>query len=376
MSSKRYSGTNLIYGELPKWYELQVRTNLENAYQLYEYLRKTKQNLLTAYISFVLSKIGYNNTTILDMHPFEKDDEIKTTKFSINDWVKHINAFSCWEEYKDADSDALYEMIERHSEDWSVAFMNDFEEKRIVSIVSRDPNWFFLKLTHNGRTALLHEHFYNDMDKSGTHFVIPEPDDYNLFKIPYDKFGQIISNKFGYLSFHTVDGLLHHLIQDDVKKAVIKEDWIKIRNILLTNIQSEYPFLYRASHSNRIERIHKYVKNAESKFAFNYQSNYRDVISDSAIVCEEILTILYEINIDRINPNNRLTLNDMINQLKPVLNKQYTKNTYHDLHFIRMWRNPSVHASEVEPDELNTFQVLSRMKLFYEQFIKNMEEMT
>ena len=94
MGSK-YKGSELVYGELPGWYDLSVKTNIVNAHKLYEYLFETRQNLLTAYISYILAKAGYDNESIIDMHPFSQNDQVQTTKFSFDDWIRHIDSFNC-----------------------------------------------------------------------------------------------------------------------------------------------------------------------------------------------------------------------------------------------------------------------------------------
>ena len=114
MRSRKFSGSDLVYGDLPSWYELTVKTNIERAKKLHEYLLDTKQNLLTGYISYVLARADYDNITIIDMDPFEENDQVETSKFTLDDLVKQIDAFNCREEYKYVeDNDWLYEMYSR-----------------------------------------------------------------------------------------------------------------------------------------------------------------------------------------------------------------------------------------------------------------------
>lgn len=370
--SSRCSGADLVFGELPSWFELKVLTNLEDAHNLFEHIKKVEQKLLTEYISLIMARTGYSNITVRDMYPFESNE---TIDFTIDDWVTHIDAFNCWEEFRKVETDAMYEMIDRHAQEWSVLFEDVGEEKIVINIITSDPSWLFMNLIGTGEVKTVFEDFIYSLDKTRRNYVVVHPNAYQKDKNVYQKFGDKVTEALGYQAFFTIEGFLHFMIPDDTKKKVIKEDWIEIRENIYSNIRSEYPFLYRAAHSKRIDRIRELVQNAESKFAFDYRGNYRDVIAESAIACEHILLVLYDIHIKRISDQNRLMLHDLIEQLRPILDEQYTENTYSDLHYIRKWRNPSVHASEIEVDELNTYQVLSRMKLFYKQFMRNMEEM-
>jgi hypothetical protein len=262
MNSSKYTGSNLVYGELPSWYDLLVKTNIERAKKLYDYLTETKQNLLTEYISYILSKAGYNNKSIIDLHLFEKDEEVQTTNFTIDDWVKNIDGFHSREEYKLIENnDVLYEMY-RTSDEWSVLFEDVFRKKIGINFAQGDLDWYTSNILENGSFSPVYSYLISKDENLYKNYLIIDPISYQKGKKYFNVLSRKISEGIDSSAVFTIDGFLHEMIKDQTQKNIIKESWIKIREEILSNIRSEYPFLYRAKHSKKIEKISKLVKDA------------------------------------------------------------------------------------------------------------------
>jgi len=166
----------------------------------------------------------------------------------------------------------------------------------------------------------------------------------------------------------TIDEYIHELFPNNTEKMQIKLGWINIRDNLLKKFRRENLKLSLSEHIDEINHLQEEVSRAEQYYYLG-EKHYDNAIISSGKCCESILKILYDIYHPK-ELERPLELHDYMTFLKPQIIDIFGKNSYHDVDFIRDIRNNCAHSKGYVPDETTTYQIIQRMKLFYDTFMK------
>lgn len=149
---------------------------------------------------------------------------------------------------------------------------------------------------------------------------------------------------------------------------MIIEGWTSLREKILGKLKKKWPIIVLATHSKQISEISNLISRATHKYGLG-ELHFEDAVKDAGVACEGLLRIIcdiYKPNILKEKPE----FGDLLNILKDLISSEFGDNVYQDLDFIRFWRNKVVHHPIEKPDELTTFQVIERAKIFNELFQK------
>lgn len=370
---KKARGIDLIWGDMFKWYDVEVVAKLRDATRLFENIQDLENCIFAAFISFILSKRGYFNQTVLDLHPWDiKDRTEYTSEFHSEDWIQHISAFSCWEEYRGIESDAKYEAIKKHSTDWTVNFSNIDENIISVKFLSGMSGWYFFTYRDVGKTFKWVDQYLSGLRKSDTNYIVVHPSTYYEAKLKFKELNNYLYEQLGQRIILTSDEFLHKFIPGKKEKEVALEEWVLIREEILGNVRKDWPNLIFATHSKLLSKMVEKISSAEGKYRLG-PPHYSDAIKDAALACEGLLNVLNDV----INPKQSARTPryvELLFGLKEIIKERFGENMFSDLDYIRKCRNEVSHPTPEEPDGLITFQVVTRAKMFYDLISKEFKE--
>lgn len=365
---------SLIFGDLLKWRAIEIKAKLDDAARLYEEIKLLEKCLFSAFISYILARAGFFNITILDLYPWDiKDKETLTTRFDNSDWVKHIDAFSCSEEFREDLTDAEYEMLEKAPE-WTIQYSNDEGQVLQVKFLSGQAFWYFVKfpiedITKGEEKGISWVEMYlSRINKSLRNYVVVHPSTYKQAKMDFKKLSKYLYERTGQQILFSVEGFIHKFFPIKDKKYIIKENWALIREKILWNTRKKWPIIVHSTHSNQLSDIQRRLKDATLKYEMG-ERYFEDAVRDAALACEEILQVIHEIYVPK-SARKDMHFYDFLCELREIIVDEFGKKVYDDLDFIRIWRNKVSHTPPEKPNDLITFQVVERSKMFYEVFSK------
>ena len=369
---KKYTGKSLVFGDLLELRNIQVQGTPDEVAQLYKEITELEKRLFTAFISFILSRAGYYNDTILDLYPWDiKDEIVYTTQFRNEDWVRLIDAFSCWEEFRRDLTDAEYEMM-KNTQEWTVRYANERGEILNIKFLSGFAFWYFteIPIDEGNETKRIKwvDRYLLTIDKTIKNYIVVHPVTYDENKLGFKELNSYLTDKLGEPVLFSVDGFLHKFFPEKTKKFVIIDAWLSIREEILKEIRQKWPIIVFATHSKQLSKINERLSSAELKYKQG-KKYFEDAIKDAALACEELLQVIYEMNMPK-QIEKSMHFYDFLCKLKEVIIDEFGENTYNDLDFIRIWRNKVLHPHPEEPDEMTTFQIIRRAEMFYKTFLK------
>lgn len=374
--TEKYRGKELVFGDLLKWYDIEVKSKLSDANKLYDEIKLLEKNIFIAFVSFILAHRGYYNETMVNFYPWDVKDRTEyTTEFNDTEWIKFTSdelAFTCFEEmwkiekdeYNDLAKGAIYKEILREYEEWTVKYRNNKANKIIKVIFITSKTWPEFMKVLSTRYKDSDDVFNGYLSKSENteDFFVVHPLAYEENKAEFQDINKKLAERLNRYVLFSVDGFLHKMIQDNMiqdnrEKEMIKERWIVIRDEALKEVRRRWPVIVFSTHADILSKIDEYIFHAESKY-FLGREHFRDAIRDAALACETLLSILYEIYTPvKIE---RPSFFDYMCSLKEFIEVDFGEIVYNDLDFIRNCRNKVSHAPPEELDDLTTFQVIRR----------------
>ena len=376
-----FRGASFVFGNLLKWYDVEVSAILSDTSRLYKETQNLEKCIFTALVSYILSRVGFFNKTIVETYPWDTKDKTEyTTEFDNDDWVKHIDAFSMSEEMSDIDlqglTDVEYELAYEsltQSTEWKVLYENDEGKNLRVKFLTGPSYWYFATYHNENSKFTWVENYISELDKSIPNYIVVHPKTYEQDKIKFKELDDYLKQKLGEQTLFSVDGFLHNFVPDNMKKNVIQGNWISIREDILKDVQKQWPILVSATHSSEFSSIIQCLSNSELSYRMG-KNHFREAVRDAALACESTLSLLYDIYKPK-RIEEKMEFYDLQCSLKDILIDKFGENVYNDLDYIREQRNLASHAPPIEPEELTTFQVISRANIFHNLFMKWLKEM-
>jgi len=359
----------MIFGELLDWYDIEVTSAISSVVSLFKEVKELERNLFTGYVSFILAKTGFYNLTCVDLYPWDiKDRTEYSTKFTLEEWVNHIDVFSCWEEERGVETDSEYFSLREHAQDWTNVFESDSDDHIKVHFLSDNCSWYLATYVDTNKKFTWFDRYTEIVGKSLRHYVIVHPEMYSKEKEDFKLVESKLKEKYGRDIFYTVDGFLHHMMDEELKKDVIKENWIAIREKILDKIKIKYPFLIKAKNSEKIQSISETLHQAEVYYNLG-EAHHINSVRDSSLACESLLQLIHEIYYQKTHDKD-LLFYDLINKLQDQLTTVFGPTIVSDLNYIREQRNKVSHPPITKPTDLETYAVLRKSRLFFEIFQK------
>jgi hypothetical protein len=309
-----YRGEQLVYGDLPRLFDLRVSGNITEIGYLDEDLRNLDCSLFVGFVSFMMEQAGYYNNTIYDKnrieeswdmqeglphseekHPPEEDSSLPNllpVKEAIEEWATRIECSLAWaeelnrlwEEYGESIYFARIDLL-RDLVTWSHYYENA-DNKELTKVI------FTNRLTD---TALFAKNKKGEwrvaahVDPACKNYIVVQPATYKMIK---QSCGEKLENLREALSKEnvslvSVDEFVAELIPHDAKRKV-SEIWISVKNRIFEELKKNNPILVYAQEWERFVDIDARLKKSKREFEDN---KLEDSVKDAALACEEILAI-------------------------------------------------------------------------------------
>jgi len=356
-----HKGEQLLYGNFSKLFDLEVQGNIEETGRLYGRLRDLDRSLFAGFISFILARVGYYSKTIFDV------SGSKTTDNTNEDWIDDIGLLiMAWAEELNDLKKTIGELADtpllREHMTWNQYYENvESRDMMKIVFVSRMPLGFLVAKTEEEWLVA------GSIDPSCKNYIVVHPATYREAKKKYpDKLMELhgtLSEES--VSLLSVDEFVGRFVSDTERKHILLENWCAIRDAVLESLHKEFPMLVYASKIQQLVQTGERLKASRREFE---AGNLEHAIRDAGFACETLLSILYYREKGK-EPEN-LTFNDLLSSVKEVIETEFGSLVYHDLEFIRDWRNVVSHPQKkaYTLDSNITLQVISRSEVFYELF--------
>lgn len=370
---QQLKGKFLVFGNLLDLHNIQVKGKPSDIARLYEEINELEKNVFTAFVSFALSRAGFYNRTIVDLYSWDVADRTSfTTEFKEENWIKHVDAFSCWEEFRKDLPEAEYELVKKYSE-WTVSYENDKGKTLNVRFLTGPSFWYFGKLPiYEGKGEKKYfawiDSYLSEIDRSSTNYIVVHPETYEESKLRFKELNSQLAEKLGQTTLFSANAFLHQLFPDETKKYVVAEGWISVREKILEQVRKKWPIIVFATHAKQLSEINELISSAIHKYGLG-EPHFGDAVKDAGVACEGLLRVIYDLYKPK-NLGEKPELGELLDVLRDIISGELDQSMYWDLDFIRTWRNKVVHHPIEKPDELTTLQVVEKAKLLYELFSK------
>lgn len=166
-------------------------------------------------------------------------------------------------------------------------------------------------------------------------------------------------------SLVSIDEFAAKVLPDAMKKHIVLENWITIRDRVLESFLKDYPMLVFALERNRLVQADEHIRRSRIEYE---DRRFDQAIKDGAFACEAMLNIYYRKNFGK-SPD-RLNLEDLLSKMRDIIQEELGPEVFSDLEFIRKWRNTVSHPQEFEivVDKQKALQVVARAEMSIELF--------
>lgn len=208
----------------------------------------------------------------------------------------------------------------------------------------------------------------NELDekiyKSTRKFIIVDPRIVSRLGVEFCEIqkkynGSEKENKFFICSANEFFNVLY---KDENMIEKMKEKWKELRNMAIQDLTHEYPrvrlFLLRTEKECEILLLKEEMHNARIKFI---NGELTDAIVNSARCLENLCKILY---------GKSEKWNTLLIEFKEDIIREFSKNTWHDLMFIKEKRNAYSHST-ANPTKEEASEIIDRATLIFNQYLRN-----
>jgi len=330
-----------VYGDLLRLYSLPIHATIGEAASLFRSIRSLDDSILTVYVSYVLTRVGFY------AQPFASGDfpeRLYTTEFSDSDWLENLILFE-HEEYED---------------EWEMYFENESNETMKI---------LFVTLLHSDEDPITGKHdeaahLVKLFDESGSNFVVVHPRLSRKAKQTFMKTKARMNQKTGEDVVLSTGQFVSRFIPDETKRKIVEANWEVLREKILGKLQREWPILVYSIYDKQLSDIQARLRKARLKYQLG--TEFEDSIKDAGVSCEGLLQILHSIYPKKID--KKMEFSDLLCNLKDVISEEFGKDIYADLDLIREWRNNVLHPPVPKPDAHITLKIITKAELFHKLF--------
>lgn len=180
----------------------------------------------------------------------------------------------------------------------------------------------------------------------------------------YQSVKKKFEEQYGFQLFFSPEELLLQLTNGKNIPGIL-EEWRNIRDnaiAYLAELKLELkPFIVAVINHAKLEEMKKTLYEEVPKMI--QESKFKDAIARIGILCEELFFIIYERQPDQ-------TFNDALAFYKEKIEKEYSKNLFHDLLYIKNMRNLAVHQNNRFFSRIEAIEVWLRVQVFYNLFMQ------